>query len=364
MQTRSARWDAAIASSHRVITQCDVLFNRATVVSSLNVVGGQITLDRTASILGRLSIELAEPTRVPTVSGGVLTPYGYELAVRRGIAYPDGTTELMALGVFPIQASKTDDTLQTSITALDRSQQVVDARFEDDYSIAAGTNYGTAIAAMVAAGVSGLTYVFTSTGFTTPLLTFTAQSNRWEAAQGMAKSIGCELYFDGLGQCVLRPEPSPSATAVWTVAEGAGGVLVSSSLALDRQGAYNRVIASGGNGSTTTVYRGIATDNNSSSPTYYFGPFGKKPRFYSSPFIASNAQADSAAAAILTAGLGLGRSLDLSAVPNPAVEPGDPIQVTRTLLGINEVHIPDVITIGLGANQAMTMATRARQTAS
>lgn len=363
MQARSARWDTAVLASHVVTTQCDVIFDRATVVTPLQVVGGSVTLDRRASILGRLTIDLAEPARIPTVSGGVLTPYGYELAVSRGIRYPDGTTELMPLGVFPIQVSKVDDTSLTSIQAYDRAQLVSDARFEDDYSIAAGTNYATAIQTMISVAVTGLTFLFSSTAYTTPLLTFTAKDDRWKAAQEMAKAIGCELFFNGAGQCVLRPEPAADAVPVWTVSEGAGGALVRAAIALDRAPAYNRVIASGSSATAAAVYRGVATDNNPASPTYYLGPFGRKPRFYSSPFITSNAQATTAAQGILTAGLGLGRSVDLSAIPNPAVEPGDPIRVVRAQLELDEVHIPDVITFGLGAETAMTMSTRARQVA-
>lgn len=367
MRARSARWDAAVAQSHALAVRVDVLYNRAILAQGLTVGDGTVTLDRTGAILGSLNIELIEPTRLPTVnSGGILSPYGYELAVYRGIDYEDGgLPELQALGVFPIQETGIDGvTLAAQIQANDRSQLVIDAAFEQDYQIAAGTNYATAIQAVIGAGVPGLTYQFASTTFTTPLLTYGAKTSRWDAAREMAKSIGMRVSFNGDGVCVLKLEPTlANATPLWSAVEGNGGVLTAARLTLRRGPIKNRIIATGENASNTTVYRGVATDNNPVSPTFYGPGFARKPGFYASPYITSTAQANAAAAAILGASLGAGRSVDATAVPNTAIEAGDPGLITRLAIGVNEIHIPDVITIGLGANGLMQMSTRASQDA-
>jgi hypothetical protein len=361
MKTRSARWDAAVVLSHQIAVKGDVLYNRQVVYENLDIASGNVTLDRTAAQLGRCALSLAEPLLIPTRTGGLLSPYGYEIAVKRGIVFGDGLVELMPLGVFPIQTAQVDGvTLLSTISATDRTQLVVDARFEDDYQIAAGTNYATAIQAVINAGVSGLTYSFSSTPYTTPLLTFAAQSDRWDAARSMATSIGCELFFDGLGSLVLRPEPLFTQAPVWSINEGAGGVLISATLKLDRGPAYNRVVAVGANASTGSVPKATSTDGVPSSPSYYFGPFGKKPRFFASAFLASTAQCQSAADSILAAQLGVARSLNFGAVPNPALEPGDPVNVTRTALGLAEVHIIDSLQFDLAAGGAMTGSSRAR----
>lgn len=362
MRARSSRWDAAIVNSHRIAVAVDILLGGVTITEGLAVQSGRVELDRTAAILGRCDISLAEPTRIPSSSGGELSPFGYEARVRRGIVYPDGSTELQSLGVFPIQRSATDGvSLLTQITAFDRAQRVKDARLEDDYQIAAGTNYATAIHDLIDAGVPGLTYAFATTTFTTPLLTFAAQSDRWDAARGMAKAIGCELYFDGDGVCKMRLEPSASAAPVWTVAEGAGGVLLGAALSLDRAGAYNRVVATGENATLGTVPRGVATDDDPASPTYYFGTFGKKPRFYKSPFMATDAQCTTAADSILRANLGVASAVSFSAVPNEALEAGDPVQIRRAALGVDEVHLFDVLRFELGPDGDMSGQSRASQ---
>ena len=354
-----------VASSHTMAVECFALFNRVQITDNLSIAGGSVVLDRTAAQRGRCSVTLAEPLLIPTSSGGTLTPYGAEIALRRGVVHADGTKEMGPLGIFPIQTSKLDGaTLVTEIEATDRSQLVVDARLEDDYPISAGTNYATAILNLIDAGVPGLAYVFDSTTFTTPpALVIAAQADRWDAARGMAKSCGMELYFDGTGRCILRPEPTFSSVPQWTVSEGDGGVLLSAALAMDRAPAYNKVIATGENTGVTAVPRGVWTDNDPSSPTYYFGPFGRKPRFYSSTFITTPEQATSAANAIGNSQQGVARSLDFSSVPNSSMKPGDLILVKRTAIGINEVHQLDSTEIPLTADAAQTGVSRWGSTA-
>ena len=355
----SAAFSTLVSTSHQIAVEAVAYYNRAPITQPLRVVGGSVTLDRTAALRGRCTVELAEPLRIPTATGGPLTPYGFEIAVRRGVVHADGSVEYGPLGVFPIQTSSLDGvTLLTSLEGIDRSQLVVDARLEDDYAVAAGTNYATAIHDLVDAGVPGLTYRFAATMFTTPQLVFQAQGDRWEAARGMAKSIGCELYFNGVGELVLRAEPTFGATPLWTISDGEGGVLVGAVLSLDRAPAYNRVIATGENTGNVTVPRGVWTDDNPGSPTYYFGGFGHKPRFYASSFITTDEQAASAAAAIGTAQQGVARSLSFETVPNSSMRPGDLLLVRRPAMGVNEVHMLDSMTIGLTADGGHSGAPR------
>ena len=359
MRSATFAFADAVTCSHRVVARCDVMFDRQVIVEGVGIVSGQVDFDRTAARLARLSATIAEPERVTLTADDILTPYGYELLVWRGIRL-GVTDELVPLGVFPIQTSDVDGTtLASSIVAEDRSRLVSDARFEDVYQVAAGTNYATAIQALIGDGVSGLEYLFPSTTYTTPVLTFAAQDDRWDAAQQMAKSIGHELLFDGLGRLVMRPEPTFSATPDATITEGVN--MVSVAVRLDRATAYNKVIATSTNASTGAQYRGVASDDDPSSPTYYNGPFGKKPRFYASEFLASDAQCATAAASILAANLGVARSVDFTAVPDPRLECSDVVRIVRSRLNLDELHIVDTLSIGLGADGAMSGTSRTSQ---
>lgn len=358
MQTVTDVFAATVTGPHQMVVEVDVLLDRVVIEEGLAVVGGSVDVDRTAQALSRCSVTFAEPLLIPSATGGLLTPYGYELLIKRGIP-----GELVAVGVFPIQSSRLDGvSLITDVSAIDRTQLVRDARFEDDYTVAAGTNYATAIEDLIADGVTGLEYLFASTTHTTPLLVFEAQSDRWDAAQKMAGSIGCELFFDGLGRLVLRSEPDLStATPALTIAEGDGGVLVSAAIELDRAPAYNKWIHSSGNAANTDTFTGSAVDDDPASPTYYFGPFGKKPKFFTSEFYASDAQCAAGAQADKARSVGVARGLQFAMVPNPAVTAGEVVLVRRVALGVDEVHVVDSFTVPLGADGAMGCRSRARQ---
>lgn len=363
MISMSQRWAATITGSHTMTSTASVLYAGAPVLDGLQVVGGSVTADRTAAQLTRSTIELAEPALVPGGDADVFAPVGFEVVVSRGVVHFDGTTELVQLGVFPIQRSTINgDTLLTSITAVDRSQLVADAKLEDAWPIDAGTNFAVAIRTMIDAAVPGLEYAFATTDLETPRLVIPAFADRWEFGRKMAASCGMELLFDGFGRVVLRPEPDiRTISPVWSLVEGDGGTLTAISVDRDRGPTFNRVIAIGQNSTNPEQYRAVATDTDPASPTYYYGGFGRKPTEFRSSLIGSQDQAAIAAEAKLISQLGVGRQVTAAAVPNPALEAGDPILLRRTALGINEVHIADVVVTGLGPADVQTFQTRARQ---
>ncbi len=367
MKLHDADWDAVVLESAEVVTQVDVLLAGQPVPDgeAVAVEDGSATFDRRQAIRGRLDATFAEPLAVPRSSRDLLSPQGYELFVQQGFRYRGGRVVMQPIGIFPIQRSTFDSDLITSVSTMDRAQTVSEARLESEHVIAGGVLYTDAIQELLLAGVPWLEFAFPTIEFTTPTggLVFATQADRWEAGQSMAKACGCELYFDGLGRCSLLPEPAlRPGSADWTIEEGETGALEHLEIERDRQYVYNRVVAWSTNAGNDTLYSGVATDLDPASPTYYFGPFGRKPRFYASEFITSNAQATSAALAILNANLGLVDGLSLDALPNPALEAGDIIQITRTEMGvIGELHIVDAITIGLGELGGMSVESRSRQ---
>ncbi|MGH3029286.1 MAG: DUF5047 domain-containing protein [Gaiellaceae bacterium] len=109
-----------------------------------------------------------------------------------------------------------------------------------------------------------------------------------------------------------------------------GGTLLETGKQWSRQGAFNRVIVTGESTSTDTAPpRAVATDDDPNSPTYYFGPFGKVPRFYSSEFITTAEQAADAAAGILANELGTTQQVSFGAVADPTLEPSDLVRLAR-----------------------------------
>jgi hypothetical protein len=367
MRAVTPAFTAAITGSYTLATEAVIIDTNGD-ETTVPIVDGTVTLDQTAAVRGRCDVALTDDGTldlVPDSASSLLAPYGNEIRLGRGITYPDGTTELVGLGVFRIQDAQIDDTpdgLQIRISGLDRAQRVIDARFEEPYNVTAGTNYATAILDVIQAAWPDVPYELTATALTAPALIAQEGDDRWKFAQDMATAIAMRLYFDGDG--VLRLVPSVLALPVTTLAEGDGGVLVQAGRRWTREGTYNRVIATGENTGETAPARGVATDENPLSPTYYYGPFGRVPRFYASPFITTDAQAAGAAQKILDDELGTSEQVSFGALVLPHLEPGDTVIITRNLAGIDEDHVIDALTLPLAAQGAMTGQTRARQVTS
>lgn len=371
MRPVSSRFLEALSKSHRLATRIEVLASNVVIATIDTALSGGVTLDRASQVRGRADLTIVDDGTlglVPDAAADLLAPYGNEIRVSRGIQYPDDELELVSLATLGIQDTDVDSNASGTtirVTGLDRAQRVIDARFEEPYEIDEGTNYADAIQDTLDAAIAGLTYSFPTITTTTPHLIAAEGDDRWAFVQSMGESLGMLLYFDGDGTCVLDPVAQPTGTADLELVEGATGVLVAAGRRWTREGAFNRVIATGENtGTDAAPVRGVATDDNPLSPTYYYGQFGKIPRFYSSQFLTTDAQALDAATAILARETGTSQSVTFGAVVNPAVEPNDIARITRTVAGIDENHVIDNLTIPLDAAGVMSGQTRAVQVTS
>lgn len=366
MRAVTTAFSDAILASHQLATRITVLKDDDAILDIDSAIDGSVTLDITAATRGRCDLTIIDDGTlglIPTTAADPLAPYGNEIKIERGIQYEDGSTELVSLGIYRIDSTTIEDGaggLQIKIGGTDRSSRIIDARFEEPYQVAAGTNYATAIENVIAAATPSITFDLTATTITTPSLIANEGDDRWKFAQDMAQSLGHILYFDGDGICVSRPIASLGASAPSVqLVEGESGLLLSASRAWGRTGTYNRVIATGENTGNGTPVRGVATDTNPLSATYYYGPFGKVPRFYASPLMTTDAQAADAAAGILARELGTTQQVGFGSIVNPAIEPNDIARITRARAGIDEDHIIDQITIPLSAEGTMSGRTRA-----
>jgi hypothetical protein len=324
---------------------------------------GTVTLDSSAAIRGRCELEIIDDGTlglIPETASDLLAPYGNELRIARGIRYPDGNAEVVSLGIFRIRTvdvAEDDQGVRITVTGLDRFSRFVDARFEGPYSIAAATNAITAIEDLATAAWPG---VSTSLGTTTLTVSAIAEEgeDRGELMHRIATDIGQELYFDGDGTLTLSPAALPSDTPDWTLSEGENGLLISAARSWDAERIYNRVIASGEPIDDAAPVRGVATDDNPDSPTYYYGAFGPRPRFYVSQMITTEDQASDAAAAILSRALGSSQQVRFGSVVNPLMQPGEVVRITRERIGLSESHVIDQLVIPLSAEEQMTGSTR------
>jgi hypothetical protein len=181
----------------------------------------------------------------------------------------------------------------------------------------------------------------------------------------MAEAIGKEVYFDREGGCVLQHAPTVEEEDVAATYEyndeSDENLMTEPTVNWDTTDAINAVVAVGENTDNETVYVGKAFDLDPNSPTYYYGAFGKRPLFYSSPLITSTDQAAVAAATRLRGRIGIMEGVSFQAVPHASLDLDDIIRVKRTALHLDGLYLLDGITMPLRADSLSSITTRGRR---
>jgi hypothetical protein len=187
--------------------------------------------------------------------------------------------------------------------------------------------------------------------------THICERERYDFLRELATARGKIFYFDHRGVLVVKDRPA-TTTPVFTVSGGSDGVLLEPAHEeLTRDGIYNGVVAFGEGTDEVPPVRRLVYNNDSASNTYWHGKFGKVPRFFFSPFITTAAQAYSAAYSILDRVLGEPYRLDLSIVPNPALEVFDTLEIVLDHHPTRQ-QMMQTLRIPLSAEQAMTGNTK------
>lgn len=396
MITTTAALQLALQKSHKTIRKVEILDGTNTVLQTLYPTAGSVSVNSTGARRRSAMFTVVGTGLVPRdmevetgplstfgadgeIYGGVgdvyggytlstltglLTPYGNRFKAYRGVEHADGTLEYVSLGVFLIEdvnIPDTGDSLLVTVTGPDLSQLVSDARWTEAYTIADGTNYTEAIEDAIADRLAGVTFENYVTTRTTPLLVFgeQAENDPWKDVQDMASNLGAEVFFNEDGVCVIQPQPDfLLQDTVWDFVEGDNCTVDGVERRLNRRDTYNGIIVTGENPSSGAPARAEAWDENPNSPTYRGGDFGEKPRFYASPFIATDAQAQDVANAMLRQYTGLDESVSVSGVPVPMLDVWDVVTVRRGRSNLNAAFLVTRVTIPFEADGTMSVELR------
>lgn len=367
MRPVSDRFLNAITGSH-------TMFARARIVTPgqsgtdpdgtvVTILDGDVEIDSTADIRSTLDLTTDGTNMWPTNAADLLTPYANEIFVERGIVYGDGIREIVYLSYFRITTIEQDEAPNgpIRISGQDRMAAVVEGRLTSPRQYQAGTTLGAIFTELVTDVLPDAIIEWDdATNLSTLGRTAIVEEDRFAFLADLVTAAAKIWYFDHRGILVIKSPPEPT-TPVFEVSAGEGGVLVSMGRRLTREGVYNAVVATGEAADTTYPARAVVVDDNPNSPTYWYGTFGKVPRFYSSPLLATDAQAQAAARSLLVRAVGLPYAVDLSAVPNPALEPYDPIRINYSATRRAEIHVIDKLTVPLTAAGALTATTREQQ---
>lgn len=367
MRPASEAFLRAVRSSHTMTARARIVEPGQTGTdpdgTDTPILDGDVELDATAKVRGTLDLTTAGVW--PLSADDLFAPYGRECFVERGLRFGNGTTEWVSLGYFRLEDVEQKDAPGGVLTLAgsDRMAGLVDAELEAPVQFGESATYGDVLAQLVTQVYPAAVIEWDDDTDTRPLgRQLVAEQDRYGFLADLVTAAGKVWFWDYRGVLVIRTAPDPGAP-VYELDAGAGGVLVSMARSLSRKGVYNAVVATGEGADTGDPVRAVATDDNPASPTYHAGPFGPVPRFYSSPLLTTTEQAATAASSMLRSALGLPYNVDLSAVPNPALEPLDPVTVSypaaQRFTGYrHEAHILEKITVPLTADQALKANTR------
>lgn len=367
MRSVSDSFLSTLRGSHKAIFRARVCstFQTGTdpVGVEIPIISGDVTSSATTDI--RSTLQLTTSEEWPRLASDLLAPYGNEIYVERGIEFGNGLREWVGLGYYRINNPEQEETPNgpVDISASDRMAGIIDARFLYPRQFPSTATRGSVVNTLVREVYPSALTEWDDAGLRDGALgrTIVAERERFATLHDLVTSLGKIGYFDHRGIFVVRTANTVTGTPDWTVDAGAGGVLVKMSRAITREGIYNVVVASGEATDTRPPSFAAVADLSPTSPTRYGGRFGPVPRFYSSPFITTTAQARDAASVLLRKSLGLPYQVSLEAVPNPALEPDDVIRVrypSGPLSLRSEVHVIDTVTIPLDVGTPVTLRTR------
>lgn len=352
----TAEFLATLRQSHVVTLQIDAYRGAELVYENVPITGGSITVDESSMIRRTVDLTIGDPALNPgTDPAAALTPYAAELAIRRGIRYPNGKTEWAPVGRFRVNTANASAVGDLQVTGADRSAYLQDARFIGLTTSDTSLTIPEQIRRLILE-VLPTVEVRDLTGSTARTPAVTWEEDRLKAIDDLATAIGAEVYFDPEGNAVIAPPAAIDDPPVWILDAGASGVLVNVTAETTREGTYNGVFASGEPGDGDPVWSTVV-DTDPSSPTYWEGPFGKKPYVYTSPLITTVTQARDAATSLLAKVRGMSRQVSVELIPNPALEAGDVIHVIFPD-GTVERHLIKSIGLPLDPGSAMSIGTK------
>jgi hypothetical protein len=368
-----------IRRSHTVFTFVEVIGpnNQA---YRLHVNDGNIQADRTADIRRRCTINCVDPDGqiTPTSVDSLLTPFGTEIRPYRGVRYAETREiEVVPLGVFRLSkvtvedvpggtSSSTGGTPGITLEGYDRSRTIQRDKFTSPWVINSGTNVIDAIKAIVARTFDDLDFDYIDTNVTVPSsLTYDVDSDPWQACNDLATSIGCEIFFNVLGDLVIAPPidvdalPSPDFDYI----ENKNCTMLDLQVVYSDDPGYNGVVLSADQPDDGSApIRSVVWDEEPSSPTYHLGPYGEVPMVVTDSVVTTQDDADKAAAALLATLLGYSSQVAITAAVNPAIDCGTVIRIERAAVGVKDSYLVDAVQIPMLASETMTLTLRQRRT--
>ncbi|HEX8321645.1 hypothetical protein [Longimicrobium sp.] len=322
----TALFKDALRYSRTVVTEMDILYGDRVLENDVPVVTGSVSTDRTRNTRYEASVEMA----MYPWDSLPLNALGTRVELRYGLS-SIGTKEVVPVGEYQVFDYKRTNRGSLSLTLKGLENYVIESTFLSPRTPPYGMSTITAIKNLVreVGALKNVEFVVLCSRDKKVQATAPWDTDRWAAITQLATSIQAEVWAGHDGRFYITDMPVLSKlVSAFQVAGGEGGVLVDESRSSTRDQVYNAVSVSGTSSDTETppVYA-YAFDNRPDSPTYFYGPYGQRVRYYSSQFFTTAAQCQNYANLLLGESLATNNTLSIGALPIPFLEGGDAVRI-------------------------------------
>ena len=366
MYPSSSAFKSAVAGDHVVVSKAEVWATDQK-LREINVSSGNVNISSSGAVRRTCSLELTtdrtSTSLVPDNQFDLLTPFGNELRLYRGVEYYDGTREYVPLGVFVItsvEIKDTNDGVKISLEGMDRSIKISRNKWTEPYQMVDGT-LEASLEDLIKDRYDDVEFVFPTTNVSVNQVVLGLESDNdpWRDAIEIAELVGYDLYFDANGIIQLTPFPSlDGSVVVARFQEGAGTTVTTLDRTISTTETYNGVIYTIEGSDVATPIRVEIWDEDEASPTYRYGIFGEVPIFISTSVLSTEAEAIKAASSLLNTYVGAQEVIGWQGIVDPSLDVYDVVYVKSNGAKVDRLVILDSLDIPLEPQATMTAKAR------
>lgn len=361
MYPSSAAFKAAVQTDHIAVSKAEVWASDQK-LQEINISDGNVKIDSGSAVRRTCDVTLTtgreSDNLVPDNDFDLLTPFGNELRLYRGVQYTDGTKEYVPLGVFVITdvaISDTNEGVEIKLSGEDRSIRVSRAKWTQPYQMTSGT-LEASLSALLKSRFPDAEISFPTTNVTVNQVLLGAENDNdpWKDAVEIAELVGFDLFFDQNGVVQMKQFPTLDGSVVVALfTEGQGTTITQLNRTISTKQTYNGVIYTIEGADVATPIRVEAWDEDSSSPTYRFGVFGEVPAFVTTSLLATESEAVRAAASLLNTYIGSQEVINWDSLVDPSLDAQDVVYVKSNGAKVDRLVIIDSLTIPLKPESSM-----------
>lgn len=288
----------------------------------------------------------------------LLSPFGSELRVFRGVALPDGSDRY----TWPVFRGRIRDVAKSNragtvtVSCADRAADVGDNQFVSPQNSQTANTVFAEFVRLVRDAVSDAEFGVSDT-FTVRVKPLTWELDRSAALDEMASASSAIWYALADGSFVMRRLPWTVAhDPVVTLTDAAGGTITDWTCSRSRESIFNVVTVSGERLNGDAPVFATQADTNPTSPTYVAGQFGVRSLLQRLQTPASQAGAQGAAATLLANSVAPVETWELEMTVDASLELGDVLLLQ--LDGREVTQVISSIRLPLDLSLPMVVSTR------